>query len=192
MIRKFTWYPLIVSLAIFGTLFLMPQEAESQQFPERFQDQFTPGIYGSSVANYYFAQPGDFTMLVSVWGDVGRSGRYEVPVGTNIGDLLSLAGGPGADVRGVVGGDRYSQRQSGRTIVRLSRLADGGGGGGREIILEYRIEDLLKLKEQEVPLQEGDIIMIDRVRPFNIWDLFTLISTSGTILLLLDRIFVIF
>ena len=46
MIRKFTWYPLIVSLAIFGTLFLMPQQAESQQFPERFQDQFTPGIYG--------------------------------------------------------------------------------------------------------------------------------------------------
>ena len=175
--------------ALFGLfLFLQPQ-AGAQQVPDRIQDLFTPGIYGSNVANFYFAQPGDFTMLVSVWGDVGRSGRYEVPVGTDIGQLLSLAGGPGADVRGVVGADTWSRRGAGKTIVRLSRLT---GGAGREIILEYRIEDLLTLRERDVPLQEGDIIMIDRVRPFNIWDLFTLLSTSGTLLLLLDRIFVIF
>jgi hypothetical protein len=153
------------------------------------RDEFTtPGIYGSSVANYYFARPGDFTMLVSVWGAVGRSGRYEVPVGTDIGQLLSLAGGPGADVRGVVGADTWSRRAAGTTIVRLSRSR----GEGREVILELRIEDLLRLREQNVPLQEGDIIMIDQLRSFNIWDLFSVISTSGTLILLLDRIFGIF
>jgi hypothetical protein len=151
-------------------------------------DTFSPGIYGSSVANYYFARPGDFTILVSVWGAVGRSGRYEIPVGSDIGDLLSLAGGPGADVRGVIGADVYARRGAGTTTVRLSRLQ----GQGREIIMELRIEDLLRLREDTVPLQEGDVIMIDTIRRFNIWDLFTLISTSASLILLLDRIFVIF
>lgn len=176
-------------ITLLGILLFFQQHAGAQQVQDRIQELFTPGIYGSNIANYYFAQPGDFTMLVSVWGDVGRSGRYEVPIGTDIGQLLSLAGGPGADVRGVVGSDTWSRRGAGKTIVRLSRLT---GGAGREIILEYRIEDLLTLRERDVPLQEGDIIMIDRVRPFNIWDLFTLLSTSGTLLLLLDRIFGIF
>jgi hypothetical protein len=153
------------------------------------RDEFTtPGIYGSSVANYYFARPGDFTMLVSVWGAIGRSGRYEIPVGSDLGQLLSLAGGPGADVRGVVGADVYARRAAGTTIVRLSRLR----GEGREIILELRIEDLLRLREQTIPLQEGDIVMVDSIRSFNVWDLFSLLSTSGTLILLLDRIFGIF
>lgn len=166
----------------------IPQRLGAQT-PDRWPEMFTPGIYGSSVANYYFARPGDFTMLVSVWGNVRNSGRYEVPVGTDIGQLLSLAGGPGADIRGTLGADTWSRRQAGRTIVRLSRLT---GGEGREIILELRIEDLLRLKEQNVPLRDGDIIMIDQVRTFNVWDLFAIISTSGTVILLIDRIFGIF
>jgi hypothetical protein len=176
-------------LLVLVSIFIFTHTTVNAQIPDRFQDTFTPGIYGSSVANYYFARPGDFTMLVSVWGTVRQSGRYEIPVGTDIGQLLSLAGGPGADIRGTVGADTWSRRQAGRTIVRLSRLT---GGEGREIILELRIEDLLRLKERNVPLQDGDIIMIDQVRSFNVWDLFTLVSTSGTLILLLDRIFGIF
>ena len=191
-----TRYKMYALIAAIGLFLFIQGSAESQQpqFPQQLQDAFTPGIYGSSVANYHFANPGDFTMLVSVWGDVGRSGRYEIPVGSNIGDLLSLAGGPGADVRGVAGADTWSRRQAGNRIVRLSRLTDGGrgGGDGREIIMELRIEELLRLKESDVPLQDGDIIMIDRIRPFDIWDVFTVVSTSGTLILLLDRIFGIF
>ncbi len=173
-------------LAVLGLFLMTLQQAEGQQIPERLQDIFTPGIYGSSVANYYYAQPGDFTILVSVWGDVRNSGRYEVPVDTNIGQLLSLAGGPGADIRGITGADTWARRQAGNTIIRLSRLT---GGAGREVVLEYRIEDLLRLREQEIPLQEGDIIMIDRVRRFNFWDFFAVINTSASMILVLDRIF---
>ena len=184
-------YKMYAIIAAVGLFLFIQGSADSQQpqIPQELRDAFTPGIYGSSVANYTFAQPGDFTILVSVWGDVGRSGRYEVPVDINIGELLSLAGGPGADLRGIVGADGYSRRQGGTTIVRLSRLT---GGEGRQIILELRIEDLLRLREKDVPLQDGDIIMIDRIRSFNLWDIFTLINTSGTIILLLDRIFGIF
>ena len=187
-------YKMYALIAAVGLFLFVQGSADSQQpqIPQQLQDAFTPGIYGSSVANYHFANPGDFTMLVSVWGNVGRSGRYEIPVGSNIGDLLSLAGGPGGDVRGVVGADTWSRRQAGTTIVRLSRLSEGGGSDGREIIMELRIDDLLKLRESDVPLQDGDIVMIDRLRPFNIWDLFSLVSTSGTVILLLDRIFGIF
>jgi len=184
---RYKMYAIIAAVGLF--LFVQGSaESQQQQLPQQLQDAFTPGIYGSSVANFHFANPGDFTMLVSVWGDVGRSGRYEIPVGSNIGDLLSLAGGPGADVRGAVGADRYTQRRAGTTIVRLSRIQ----GEGREVIMELRIEDLLRFKEDTVPLQDGDVVMIDRVRSFNIWDIFSLISTSGTLILLLDRIFGIF
>ena len=184
---RYKMYALIAAVGLF--LFVQGSaDSQQQQLPQQLQDAFTPGIYGSSVANYHFANPGDFTMLVSVWGAVGRSGRYEIPVGSDIGDLLSLAGGPGADVRGAVGADVYARRGAGKTIVRLSRLQSEG----REIIMELRIEDLLRLREDSVPLQDGDVIMIDQVRSFNIWDVFSLVSTSGTMILLLDRIFGIF
>ncbi len=186
MRKNVVFIPRCFVFALLGFLLTVNQQVEGQQIPERLQDLFTPGIYGSSVANYYYAQPGDFTILVSVWGDVRNSGRYEVPVDTNIGQLLSLAGGPGADIRGITGADTWSRRQAGKTIIRLSRLT---GGAGREVVLEYRIEDLLRLREQEIPLQEGDIIMIDRVRPFNFWDLFAVINTSASLILVLDRIF---
>ena len=177
-------------IAAVGLFLFIQGSADSQQpqIPQQLQDAFTPGIYGSSVANYHFANPGDFTMLVSVWGTVGRSGRYEIPVGSDIGDLLSLAGGPGGDIRGAVGADIHARRGAGRTIVRLSRLQEEG----RDIILELRIEDLLRLREDTVPLQDGDVVMIDQIRTFNIWDIFSIISTSGTVILLLDRIFGIF
>ncbi len=174
-----------IILLLFLSLSVIPA-AESQTFTQN--EGSTPGIYGTGMANFYFAKPGDFTMLVSVWGAVGRPGRYEVPVGTDLGQLLSLAGGPGADVRGAVSSDPYSRRASGNKIVRLSRLS----GGGREIILEGNIEFLLRLKEQTVPLREGDIVMLDEIRRFSFWDIITLISSSASVLLLLDRIFVIF
>ena len=46
------------------------------------------------AAYYYYAEPGDLTMQVNVWGTVRYPGRYEVKNGTDLGQLLSYAGGP--------------------------------------------------------------------------------------------------
>jgi hypothetical protein len=182
MHRKISIYSSVLIIFVLSFIQLDAQQTFTQQ------EGVMPGIYGSGVANFYFAKPGDFTMLVSVWGAVGRPGRYEIPVGMDIGQLISLAGGPGADTRGTVGVDTYSRRTAGKKIVRLSRLS----GNGREIILEGDIEFLLRLKEQTVPLRDGDILMVDDIRRFNFWDIIAIISSSATLLLLFDRIFVIF
>jgi hypothetical protein len=181
MSKRVIYYVPFIFLFVFTTAQLNGQVITQQE-------SISPGLYGSGVANFYFAKPGDFTMLVSVWGAVGRPGRYEVPVGMDVGQLISLAGGPGADTRGTVGADTYSRRAAGKRIVRLSRLT----GQGREIILEGDIEFLLRLREQTVPLRDGDILMVDEIRRFNFWDVIAIISSSASLLLLLDRIFVIF
>ena len=179
-------YKFYLILAI--TILFIQSGSVNAQVQDQFQDRM-PGITGTGVANFYFARPGDFTILVSVWGGA-RSGRYEVPIGTDVGQLLSLAGGPGMDVRGFEGptaGGRVRDRGT-KTTVRLSRLQ----GEGREIIMELRIEDLLRLKEETIPLQDGDIIMVDSYRAFNIWDAFGVMGTAASIILLVDRFFTIF
>lgn len=172
------------------SILLLSTIVDSQTTTAQDRQDFIPGLTGTGIANYRFAEPGDFTMLVSVWGVVRASGRYEIPVGTDIGQLLSLAGGPGADVRGFEGPalDRTRRDGGGKTIVRLSRLQ----GEGREIIMELRIEDLLRLKEQSIPLQDGDIVMIDQVRPFRFWDALAVTSSLAAIILLIDRFVPIF
>ncbi|MBO6792767.1 MAG: hypothetical protein JJ895_02560 [Balneolaceae bacterium] len=39
------------------------------------------------------AEPGEFADSVNVWGDVGSSGRYLIPVGTTLSELISFSGG---------------------------------------------------------------------------------------------------
>jgi hypothetical protein len=39
------------------------------------------------------AEPGEFADSVNVWGDVGSSGRYLIPMGTSLNDLISYSGG---------------------------------------------------------------------------------------------------
>ena len=180
-----------------STLFLIPLlliftfVAESQQVPDRFLQQ-TPGLAGRGAVNYVFTKRGDLPMLVSVWGSVRSPGRYEIPEGTNLGELLSLAGGPGADVRGfVVGIDIQGRQQAharGKTHIRVSRNFEDRN----DVVLESRLDNLLYDDLRNFRLQEGDVVMVDLVSKFNFWDVMSLVSITATILLLLDRIFVIF
>jgi hypothetical protein len=163
----------------------------AQELPEQYVPGQRPGLAGRGMANYVFTQRGDLPIYVSVWGAVRFGGRYEIPDGTDLGQLLSLAGGPGADVRGfIVGVDFYGRQSQGRgkTHIRVSRNM----GGMNEVVLESRIDGLLRDDLRNFPLRDGDVIMIDQVQRFNIWDAMSIVSISASILLLLDRIFVIF
>jgi len=165
-------------------LLSLPEIAHAQD-REQLRQDFLRQLDVSGIANYYYARDTDITMHVSVWGIAGRSGLYEVPVGMHIGRLLSLAGGPGGDIRGFdgpgLGGRRTTDR--GKTVVRLSRLKNGE----REIIMRLEIEDLLQLDEQSLVLEDGDIVMIDQVRPFRFWDALAITSSIAAIVLLIDR-----
>jgi hypothetical protein len=149
-----------------------------------------PGLAGSGMVNYVFTKPGDLPIHVSVWGSVRQPGRYEIPDGTTLAQLLSLAGGPGFDTRGfAIGTDQYGARQyRGRTHIRLSRDTPQGV----RILLESRIDHLLSDNIRNMSVHDGDIIMVDMVRSFNLWDALLIVSSSASVILLMDRIFTIF
>jgi hypothetical protein len=171
-------------------LILFTFDGFAQEFPDRTLEQ-TPGLAGRGMANYVFTRRGDLPIHVSVWGAARLAGRYEVPEGTDLGQLLSLAGGPGVDVRGFIVGLDYmgrQQQQRGKTHIRVSRSF----GATNRIVLEQRIDNLLVDDIRNFKLQDGDVIMIDQVQRFNFWDALSIISISASIFLLLDRIFVIF
>jgi hypothetical protein len=181
-------FPKIIQFLPF--LFIFSFVGAAQEVPDRLPEQ-PPGLAGRGMANYVFTKRGDLPIHVSVWGSARLAGRYEIPEGTDLGQLLSLAGGPGADMRGfIVGVDYYGrqQQQRGKTHVRVSRSS----GGVSRVVLESRIDDLLKGELRSFRLRDGDVVMVDQVQRFNVWDAMSIVSISASILLLLDRIFVIF
>ena len=160
----------------------------AQELPDRFLER-APGLAGRSMANYVFTKRGDLPIHVSVWGVARNPGRYEVPEGTDLGQLLSLAGGPGYDTRGfIVGIDQRERQRRGKTYIRISRSS----GGNTDVVLESRIDNLLYEEFRHFKLEDGDVIMVDMVQRINIWDGVMIISASASLILLLDRIFVIF
>ena len=169
-------------------LLLFTYESLAQELPDRFIDR-APGLAGRGMANYVFTQRGDLPIHVSVWGQARFTGRYEIPEGTDLGQLLSLAGGPGFDTRGVILGIDHRERQRrGQTHIRVSRSSSGN----TDVVLESRIDNLLYDDFRNFELQDGDVVMIDMVQRFNVWDAMMVISSSASLILLLDRIFVIF
>ncbi len=111
------------------------------------QTRLAPSLQGSSQANYYFATPGDLTILVNVWGHVQRAGRYEISSATDLIQLLSLAGGPkdGAKLKKVL-------------IVRIEKTESGT----RKNEFMVNLDDVTKLSEDDLKLHPGDTIYIDK------------------------------
>jgi hypothetical protein len=119
----------------------------------------------SSAAYYYISKPGEITMSINLWGYVRNPGRYEVPISTDLIQLLSYAGGPLADA------DLGSVK-----ISRVVRRDDAIR------IVEYTVDlkRLDKLDEKARGLEPGDTIFIDT--PSFAWrDLFGVLTTAAII-----------
>jgi protein involved in polysaccharide export with SLBB domain len=119
---------------------------------------------GGAAVNYYFAKPGDLTIIVNLWGLVSRPGRYEISKSIDLIHLISLAGGP----------VQYAKLNK----IRITRLIKTDSGVERKEFT-VNIKDLTKVKDSELVLYPGDTIFIDNV----IWaDVKDIIGTASTIL----------
>jgi len=127
--------------------------------------QITPAS-STSATNYYFAKPNDLTLIVSVIGFVQRPGRYEISSSVDLINLMALAGGATAD--GAI------------NDVKLTRMVETGGQiRTREYHLN--LEDLSKLTSNELRLQPGDIIQVDRTGWSAFRDTFTVVVGAAII-----------
>ncbi len=128
----------------------------------------------SSAAYHNYSEPGDVTILVNVWGTVRYPGLYEVPSGTTMSTLFSLAGGPRVDPR--------EKRVSRKVTARLVR----NGSVMLETVMD---NEILSLANDPV-LAEGDMITSDTVlkRGLSWRDVFPVVAAVASVALAVERI----
>jgi protein involved in polysaccharide export with SLBB domain len=137
--------------------------------PTYAQGQLVTASPGVSIHRY--AEAGQPTMDVRVWGAVRTPGVYQVERDTDLLELLSLAGGP------VLMNETPNVD---RTIsVQLARGTDAD----RQVIFERSLQDLLRTPGAIPPLQDGDVLHleVDVRQRFNWRDGVTIFSSLGTL-----------
>jgi len=123
------------------------------------------GGYGSTASGispasyYYISKPGEITMPINLWGMVKSPGRYEVPISTDLVQLLSYAGGPlrEADLSSV-------------HVTRTERREDAA----RKVEFYIDITKLTKLDSQALTLRPGDTVLIEA--KFSTGDFFNILT----------------
>ena len=132
----------------------------------------------STVSYFYFAQAGEPTIQVSVWGTIPQPGIYEVPRTTEPDRLLTMAGGAPAQAR--------SEGQERIITIRLFREREGQ----REEIYQAPLEEMLRNTENYPDLQGGDVLVVEtRVEDKIGWrDVLSVVSSFGSLILLGERL----
>lgn len=133
------------------------------------------------AAFYRFAAPNDVVVAVSVWGDVRYPGYYEVPRGTTLSALLSMAGGPA--------NSRRTNRQRVRTQIALNRPRSESTDALEQIYVSEATNDIPAL-DQQLVLQGGDILSVETVTrtTFSWRDIFPIVGAIGSVVLIVDRL----
>lgn len=103
-----------------------------------------------SAAYYKYTLPGDVPVLINIWGTARFTGRYELKRGADLGDAVSLAGGP--EERGIAVG--VTDRAITVTLSR-ERL------GRREIIFQSELSSVLESESVLPTLLDGDVVYIN-------------------------------
>jgi len=121
---------------------------------------------GTTTSNYYYAKPNELTIVVNVMGFVSRPGRYEISSSIDLVNLLSLAGGPVPD--GTL------------SDVKITRLETAGGNVQRKEI-RINLDQLTKVKNEDLVLQPGDLIEVERSGWATVRDIFTVVGYAAVL-----------
>ena len=106
----------------------------------------------TSQAYFVHVLPGEATVVVSVWGTVPLPGTYEVSDGTDLGEILSLAGGPlFTPVR------QTSEADLTREVrIRLYRQT----GQSRALLYDATLEETVASPTAYPTLADGDVVEV--------------------------------
>jgi protein involved in polysaccharide export with SLBB domain len=120
----------------------------------------------TSATNYYFAKPNELTLIVSVVGFVQRPGRYEISSTIDLINLMALAGGATPD--------------GAMNDVKLTRMTETAGQI-RTRETHMNLEDISRFTLNELKLQPGDVIQVDRTGWSSFRDTFTVVVGAAII-----------
>ena len=143
------------------------------------QAQDFEDLRGGAGAFFTYAESGDITILVKLWGSVGNPGLYEVRQGIPLSTLLTLAGGPNAS---------ESDPRSRRTLtIRLYRDA---ADGPPTLLYETVMEDQVQVLSEDPTLMHGDTVVIEErvAQRFGWRDGISILTAVSAVVLLVERL----
>jgi hypothetical protein len=132
------------------------------------------------------AEPGQLADSVNVWGDIPTTGRFLIPKGTSLPELMSYAGGPQN-----LNSDLFNISKV-KIVVNVSRYMGVGKGETEISNFEFKYKDPIPAKLYTYDIQNNDIISIEVQRRPNFLDYFRvigpIITTVTSIIILSDRL----
>ena len=135
-------------------------------------------VEASGVPYRIFAESGEATIRIYVVGGTGSAGLYEVGENTRFDEFLALAGISPPPV----------QPQTRQQInIRLYHQE----GGERVLVMDKRVEELLRQNPNQYPLlQDGDFLQVEvrSQNKFSFRDAFQIVRTATSLVTLL-RVF---
>lgn len=138
---------------------LIPQLADAQSAAQR--DLPVSQMFRMAEGMVRIAEPGQMADTLNIWGDVALPGKYIIPKGTMLTDIVSYARGP----------LRFQQTQETqvdwsrvRLDITVNRLSDSGTE--EAIQFQYRYNEPLPEGMRSFALHNDDLISIQaRRRP---------------------------
>lgn len=106
----------------------------------------------SNAAYFNYTRTGDVSVVVNIWGTIRFPGRYELTRGSDLGDAVSLAGGPSDTGQRPDEFDRI-------ITVTLSRQ----GITGREVVFQSELSQIVESKAELPVLLDDDVLYINTV-----------------------------
>ncbi len=133
------------------------------------------------------AEPGELVDSVNVWGDVGSSGRYLIPKGTDLARLISYSFGPRTL------SDSQTQIDWSKMRVEINvQDYDSKEGGVAITKFKYRFEDPFPEGMKDFKLKNNQIIAVRVKRKPSFRDYLgvfaSTVSAVASTIILLDRL----
>lgn len=168
-----------VKIILFGLFICVVTPLVSKaQFPEQLSDRYIR-----------VAEVGELVDSVNVWGDVGSSGRYLVPVNTNLPDLISFAMGYNQRM----GSGRGDDAKWAKTLIEVKVSRYNEEDKLVEVaFFRYRYRDAEPVEMFEFDLQNNDIVALQVRRTPTFTDYINIVapvvSVLATSLLLIQNL----
>ena len=115
---------------------------------------------------YLMSEGDNLQILVHVWGEVNAPGQYRVADGTNVLELISLAGGPNefSNLGNVVLTREYDAEEFDYSKSKLLHQKKTNLIGGNKIIIKVDLNRYLNTLDYEpiLVLKPGDVVYVKK------------------------------
>jgi hypothetical protein len=167
----------------FFTLLLLPTPEKAQG------QQVNSSLFRLAEGFVRIAEPGQLADTLNVWGDVSAPGRYIVPRGTTVHELISYA--RGATSRGGGGGDQILDWNKLRVEINISSYNEMQQSETVENFT-YRYNEPYPEELRDFVLNNDDILSVEMKRRPNFLDYLRVFSSvvgaTATTIIVIDRL----